>query len=130
MNCKKLVDVTSLIVHAPTLKILYVNCCPSLKEVIISDIENTSVATNRIFPCLAYLSLIHLESLERICRTALPFPSLKKIQVLVCSKLKKLPFNCDSAKSLQVIEGMKEWFEELEWDDPAAEQVFSAKFVR
>lgn len=130
INCENLVEVTSLICHAPILKMLHIESCASLEEVIIGVIENNDVSINRIFTCLACLKLVRLTRLERICKGALPFPSLKEIKVLECYKLKELPLNRNSAKALQLIEGNQEWWEGLDWNDPGSKYVFSTKFVR
>ncbi|PKI67360.1 hypothetical protein CRG98_012230 [Punica granatum] len=130
-HCTGLENVTSLIYHAPFLENLCIERCDSMEEVIVGDIEDNHVTSNRVFPLLASLRLDDLYNLERICRRALPFPALKEIKVRGCFELKELPLNCDSAKnSLQVIEGEQAWWEGLKWDDPASEQVFSTKFVR
>ncbi|OWM82924.1 probable disease resistance protein At5g63020 [Punica granatum] len=129
-HCTGLENVTSLIYHAPFLENLCIERCDSMEEVIVGDIEDNHVTSNRVFPLLASLRLDDLYNLERICRRALPFPALKEIKVRGCFELKELPLNCDSAKnSLQVIEGEQAWWEGLKWDDPASEQVFSTKFV-
>ncbi|XP_031373267.1 probable disease resistance protein At5g63020 isoform X2 [Punica granatum] len=129
-RCKDLENVTSLIYHAPFLENLHIEGCGSMKELIVEDIEDNHVTSNRVFPWLASLRLDYLTNLERICRRTLPFPALKEIIVRECPKLKELPMTRDSAKnSLQVIEGEQEWWEGLKWDDPASKQVFSTKFV-
>lgn len=127
-GCHELVEVTSLIYCSPLLKTLRIFGCDSLKEVIVGDVENIEETNSELFPCLAYLELGRLPSLERICRGALTFPSLKELHVGGCPKLKELPLNSGSAKDLQVIKGMEEWWQGLEWNDPAAKQVFSTKF--
>ncbi|OWM82921.1 probable disease resistance protein At5g63020 [Punica granatum] len=130
-GCGELQDVTSLIYHAPNLESLRISHCQSMSEVIACDIEETDTTNNSIFQCLTFLQLSFLYRLESICMRALPFPSLKQIEVFGCPNLKKLPLDCNSANNtLQTIEGEEEWWEDLEWDDPACEGVFSSKFVR
>lgn len=127
-GCHELVEVTSLIYCSPLLKTLSISGCDSLKEVIVGMVENIEETNSELFLCLARLDLGGLPSLERICRGALTFPSLKELRVCRCPKLKELPLNSGSAKALQVIEGETAWWWRLDWNDPAAKQVFFTKF--
>ncbi|TYH14556.1 hypothetical protein ES288_A06G229600v1 [Gossypium darwinii] len=56
----------------------------------------------------------------------LPFPFLKHFCVWGdCSKLKKLPLNSVSAKGNHItIEGRKDWWEEVEWENEATRDIF------
>lgn len=94
-------------------------------------IEDDQATKNRLFPYLKYLSSVNFSRFLRMYRKALPFLSLKDIEVHKCPELKELPLRSDSAKnSLRIIKGEEEWWDGLQWDDPATNQVFSAKFVR
>lgn len=129
--CKRLKDVTSIIRYAPNLMHLYIHQCTSMQELIVGDIEeDRENNSSRTFSLLTTLYLIQLEKLENICQRKMPFPSLKSISVYDCPSLKKLPFNRNSARrSLKEIQGKKEWWDRLQWDDTATQNVFSLKFV-
>ncbi|XWS11809.1 hypothetical protein CRYUN_Cryun37aG0032700 [Craigia yunnanensis] len=82
------------------------------------------------FPMLQTLLLQFLPELKSIYWDALPFPCLKRIVVMGnCSKLKKIPFNSDTAKGNQIsIIGPRAWYEKVEWEDDATRDVFLPSF--
>ncbi|OWM80016.1 hypothetical protein CDL15_Pgr009994 [Punica granatum] len=86
-SCSKLTDVTILIYHAPILTSLKIDNCPSIRELISGDIEDSHV--EKILSSLIELVLKDLPKLESICSRALPFPSLKSYDVRNCPNLKK-----------------------------------------
>ncbi|OWM66093.1 probable disease resistance protein At1g61300 isoform X1 [Punica granatum] len=129
--CNRLKDVTSIVCYAPNLMHLYIHECPSMQELIVNDTEEDKDHNSRqTFLRLATLYLINLDKLESIGRRKLPFPSLKMVSIYECPSLKKLPFDQESVgNSLKEIQGKKEWWDGLQWDDPATKNVFSLKFV-
>ncbi|KAK3219703.1 hypothetical protein Dsin_013673 [Dipteronia sinensis] len=73
-------DLTSLI-HVPSLLLLVIGECPSLTEVIACDFGSSEIKEAiDIFPNLQDMTLIDLPNLKSICRQAMPFPSLKRIE--------------------------------------------------
>ncbi|KAK4285088.1 hypothetical protein QN277_001831 [Acacia crassicarpa] len=114
--------------YAQLLRRLVVGRCDSIKEaikgkIILEDKKDT------IFPSLEVLSLNELPNLRSIHEGVLSFPSLSSIDVSNCGILKKLPFDSNSAMAkLRLIWGEQEWWDNLEWDDPAAEATFHSKF--
>ncbi|PPD88607.1 hypothetical protein GOBAR_DD14446 [Gossypium barbadense] len=75
---------------------------------------------------LEMLKLCVLPELKSIYWDVLPFPFLKHFCVWGdCSKLKKLPLNSDSAKGNHItIEGRKDWWEEVEWENETTRDIF------
>lgn len=114
-------DVTWL-TYAPSLKTLTLIDCKSMEEVILGDRED-------IFLSLTALHLEDLPCLKSICLHALPFQSLTKVEVQQCPRLEKLPFDSNSAKSLELINGEQSWWNGLKWEDEAIKRVFSSAFV-
>ena len=79
-----------------------------------------------IFSRLVALWLFKFPNLRSIYRWALPFPSLIKIIVSGCPKLRKLPLNSSSAtNTLEIIQGNSRWWEGLEWEDDNLKHTFT-----
>ena len=53
---------------------------------------------------------------------SLKWSSLEKIEISMCEKLKKLPFNNENAINLRCIEAHQTWWSALVWQDDAIEQ--------
>ena len=126
-GCHSLSHVTWLI-NAPNLQTLDIRYCTEFRDCIVLR-EETNIEKMLIFSSLMVLRLARLPSLHRICSHVLPFPSLRKIEVLECHNLSELPFDSNSAKNC-LIHGNEKWWDSLRWEDEATEQVFSSKFVR
>ncbi|KAK1577755.1 hypothetical protein Q3G72_024528 [Acer saccharum] len=117
--------------YTPRLRFLYVIKCMSLEEIIAWDFAGSSEIEEaaEIFSNLEEVSLQFLPKLKSICRRAMPFPSLQDIEVRTCESLRKLPFNAESAKStLKAINGRRDWWDKLEWEDEATNLAFTSKF--
>ncbi|GMH14269.1 hypothetical protein Nepgr_016110 [Nepenthes gracilis] len=87
-RCANLVNLNFLI-HAPSIQMLWVSLCPSLK-VIIGRVEGGDSST---FSNLRKLRLDNLPKLYSIYPGALPFPSLEAVYLIECPSLKVLPFD-------------------------------------
>ncbi|KAK4252829.1 hypothetical protein QN277_010976 [Acacia crassicarpa] len=125
VGCNSLTHITWL-KYAPFLQLLVIRDCDSMEQVIKED-EN--VDSSSIFSSLVNLSLYWMPKLESIHKTALSFPSLKAIRIYRCSNLKKLSLHSNSTKhKLTLISGEEDWWNNLEWDDPAAKYHFQSKF--
>ncbi|OMO54373.1 Disease resistance protein [Corchorus capsularis] len=135
VGCPKLREMTWLIV-APTLTWLLVTGCSKMVEIMserklseIVGVEGISYSTP--FAKLRSLYLRDLPELKSIYWDALPFPCLTEINIINCSKLKKLPLNLERAMGKQIkIEGNQEWLEEVEWEDEATRNAFLPSFKR
>lgn len=120
--------------HAPTLRSLWIDNCPVLREIIAADVHSSSEIEEQqhtdLFPKLESMTLVALENLRSIFRGILSFPSLQNLEVTNCTSLMKIPFDSNSAKhSLNAIKGSRTWWDALEWDDGAAKQALASKFV-
>ncbi|KAK4285089.1 hypothetical protein QN277_001832 [Acacia crassicarpa] len=114
--------------YAPLLRRLVVENCMSIEEVIKGEIILKD-EKDTIFPSLEVLVLQILPKLRSIHERVLSFPSLRSIYVSHCKNLKKLPFDSHLAKAkLRHIWGDQEWWDNLEWDDPATKVIFHSKF--
>ncbi|GAY67119.1 hypothetical protein CUMW_254050 [Citrus unshiu] len=103
-------------------------CVDKLRDV--SDISEIIGSEHNFFTQLESLGILYGPDLKSIYPNPLHFPKLKKIGVYGCPKLKKLPINSSSVKERRVvIEGLKEWWEELQWEDQATQNAFSSVFL-
>ncbi|XP_054791653.1 probable disease resistance protein At5g63020 [Prosopis cineraria] len=118
--------------HAPLLQELVILGCESMEQVIKEKEEATEdedIVDSSLFLSLVTLELSFLPKLKSIHKATLPFPSLKSITIYDCPELKKLPLDSNSAKlKLTLIQGPENWWNNLEWDDHAAKQIFQSKF--
>ncbi|XP_010268342.1 PREDICTED: probable disease resistance protein At1g61300 [Nelumbo nucifera] len=123
-NCMVLEDLTWLR-HTHKLERLWLLKLPRLKKII--NAEEILIP----FSNLEFLYLWDLPALEDIYPGALPLPCLMEIHMVECPKLKKLPFGSNSANNsnLRKIEGRKEWWEALEWDDESSKSIFQQYFT-
>ena len=128
-GCRSFSDVRWLI-YARRLQTLELVFCESLGEIIGDELGVGEIEENmEIFSRLLVLRLVSLPTLKRICRHALPFPFLIKIEVQDCPLFKKLPFDSNSVRNnLKLISGEESWWESLHWDDEAIKLFFSSKF--
>lgn len=111
---------------APSLQLLRLYNCPSLEEVIGEEFGH---AVN-VFSSLEIVDLDSLPKLRSICSQVLRFPCLKEICVADCPRLLKLPFDSSSARnSLKHINGQKNWWRNLKWEDEATRDLFRSKYV-
>ncbi|CAL9010467.1 unnamed protein product [Prunus brigantina] len=108
------------LVFAPNLINLTVYDCSKMTRILgLNTMETTPFAK------LTVLFLISLPQLWRICENPLPVPFLKKIIIVRCPVLTRLPLNSTSAQTSNlIIEGQEEWWNGLEWEDQAARNAF------
>ncbi|KAJ9692582.1 hypothetical protein PVL29_011573 [Vitis rotundifolia] len=131
-RCLGLKDLTWL-VFVPNLKILKIDDCDQMQEVIGTRKSDESAENGENlgpFAKLQVLHLVDLPQLKSIFWKALPFIYLNTIHVDSCPFLKKLPLNANSAKGHRiVISGQTEWWNEQEWEDEATHNAFLPCFV-
>ncbi|KAG4160745.1 hypothetical protein ERO13_D01G017300v2 [Gossypium hirsutum] len=130
-ECNHLRDV-SWVTFAPHLEELWIAECNGLKE-IISEEKLGEVAELKgnlnLFSKLEILILNRLPKLKTIYHHALPFPHLKKVYIIGCPMLKKLPLNSNSAKGHRhIIEGEEGWWKDVEWEDESTKIAFLPTF--
>ncbi|KAI3941743.1 hypothetical protein MKW92_021600 [Papaver armeniacum] len=126
--CPKLKDVTWLI-YAQNLETLDLEYLDGLEE-IISEGLAAKEKSKTTFSRLNSLSFISIPKLKRICNHNVEFLCLDHIEVNRCPELKKLPFNTNSviSRTLGKIEGEKQWWESLEWEDEATKSNLAPYF--
>ncbi|KAH9714659.1 putative disease resistance protein [Citrus sinensis] len=118
INCS-IKDLTC-IVYIPRLRFLFAKDCPSLEEIIASDLRFEPSEENlSMFLHLRQAYFFKLPNLKNICHKAMAFPSLERIYVHGCPSLRKLPLSLEK----------EEWWNQLEWDDEATKHVFSSKLI-
>ncbi|XVF11269.1 hypothetical protein REPUB_Repub08aG0012300 [Reevesia pubescens] len=132
-RCLQLRDITWLIL-APNLSLITVLSCHKMEEIInerkLSQVAEV-VETSSLFAKLVDLYLGDMPELKSIYWDALPFSCLKVICVDKCPKLKRLPLNSNSAKENKIrIQGVEEWWKELEWEDESTLNAFLPCFER
>ncbi|WCJ40491.1 Disease resistance protein (CC-NBS-LRR class) family [Euphorbia peplus] len=130
-KCLNLEELTWIIL-AQNLAILRVKSCQQIQELVSSrrmgelfeEEENLKAFTK-----LEILSLDGLPELESIYWRALAFQSLKRIEIISCPLLKKLPLNSSISKADEVvIEAEEEWWTNVEWEDEASKNTFLSCF--
>ncbi|THG14084.1 disease resistance protein RPS2 [Camellia sinensis] len=109
----------SWISELPKLEMIYLFYCHEMEEVIGTEdevVEEGSVA----FPYLRITSIRDLPLLRSISQRAMDLPSLVRVAVIDCPKLKKLPLKASNIPTLWTVYGDKEWWDNLDWDEDAA----------
>ena len=122
-RCPELKKIFSngMIQQLPQLQHLRVEECGQIEEIIMES-ENIGLEANAL-PSLKTLVLLNLPELTSIwIDDSLEWPSLQRIKVSTCDKLKRLPFNNANATKLRFIEGHESWWGELVWKDEAIKQ--------
>ncbi|CDY31091.1 BnaA08g26410D [Brassica napus] len=124
-NLKGLGDLSWLI-FAPNLAIVFLEGpSPELQEIIsrekVCGILNKGSSIVP-FRKLHTIYLEDLEELKSIYWERLEWPSLKRMEIKYCPKLKKLPLSKERAYYFDLHEYNEEWFETLEWEDEATEE--------
>ncbi|KAL3532645.1 hypothetical protein ACH5RR_006166 [Cinchona calisaya] len=125
--CDKLKNV-SWILQLPKLEMIYLFYCSEMEEVISGDQVEDEDYLNA-FPCLRIMSIRKLPKLSCISKESMTFPSLKKIAVIDCPKLKKLPLKAHNVAELPTIYCYKEWWDALEWADADTKSTFLPHFI-
>ncbi|WCJ40587.1 Disease resistance protein (CC-NBS-LRR class) family [Euphorbia peplus] len=106
--------------RAPNLAVLRVAVCEKMVE--ISD-------NAMPFAKLEVLELEGLPQLESICYKVSSLPAIKRIRVLDCPLLKKVPLNPDILKVRKiVIEAEDQWWKDLELKDQSNKEAFQSCF--
>ncbi|KAH7674447.1 disease resistance protein RPS2 protein [Dioscorea alata] len=115
-NCHSL---TSLCwtAHLPHLKILFIRSCDKLMSIIKTGDDATKVIEKEgnLFKSLRYLSLESNPNLVYIYEGELSLPSIEKISLSSCYKLRKLPLGLDSAKNLKSIWVTSDMWDNMDW---------------
>ncbi|KAI4308357.1 hypothetical protein L6164_031440 [Bauhinia variegata] len=128
LNCHYITHLTWL-KYAPALDFLMLINCLALEEIINGPLEGQYLSQSDPLSRLRSVIFLELPKLRSIHRRALPFPSLRIMTIQYCPKLRRLPFDQNSAKdSLEEIAGERSWWNNLEWENPALKDTFLPKF--
>ncbi|XP_058106547.1 disease resistance protein At4g27190-like [Magnolia sinica] len=122
-HCEKLRSLfsSSMVEQLHQLEKLMIKKCIQMKEIIEGD-----KLPHNSFPKLRILELDDLPELESIFSQRFMFISLEDMKVISCPKLKKLPLFCSSIHEIKgKIEGEREWWEGLEWEDEKAKSLYT-----
>ncbi|KAJ9671353.1 hypothetical protein PVL29_025175 [Vitis rotundifolia] len=130
------------------LQTIYVGKCKQMEDIIAAtEVEEEGEEIDEMndlllyFPNLKRLELVMLPELKSIWKGTMTRDSLKRLVVLECPKLSRLPLSVHitdgdeerraSASPLKEIVGEENWWEGLEWDThPHAQSVFQPLFRR
>ncbi|XP_058199778.1 disease resistance protein SUMM2-like isoform X2 [Rhododendron vialii] len=108
---------------------LYVSNCGGLEGMIPED----EVVEHEALPKLRTLGLQVLPEFVSIFKgVPMRWQSLEKVRIRKCPKLRKLPFDSNSAPNLKKILGdgnYQEWWDALEWDNDATKLQFQPFLV-
>ncbi|XP_058106039.1 probable disease resistance protein At4g27220 [Magnolia sinica] len=122
-ECEKLRSLfsSSMVEQLHQLEELTIMKCFQMKEIIAVD-----KLPHNSFPKLRVLRLVYLRELESICSQRFMFISLEEMKVISCPMLKKLPLFSSSIHEIKGnIEGEREWWEGLEWEDEKAKSLYT-----
>ncbi|XP_065868812.1 disease resistance protein RPS5-like [Euphorbia lathyris] len=126
-QCSNLRELTWVIL-APNLIVLRVGNCGKIEEIISIAELGKLLKGGENFEAFAKLETLALESLPKVKSIywkALPFKHLKKIEIIDCLLLRKLPFSSDSADPNKlVIESEEDWWKDIEWEDDSTKTTF------
>ncbi|KAF3602473.1 hypothetical protein F2Q69_00036757 [Brassica cretica] len=128
LDCKCVKELT-LLMFAPNLRVLSVQFAKKL-DVINKEKSRHGGEKSGIVPFrrLEFLLLGDLPELKNIYWNPLPFPCLKRIDIIRCPNLKKLPLDSQSGKhggnGVIIRYTVKEWIETVEWIDEATKTRF------
>ncbi|PWA93457.1 NB-ARC domains-containing protein [Artemisia annua] len=120
-NCPMLTWVCTygVILQLPEIRHLEVERCPEIKEIF----NGSTNIVSPILPNLKKLILVDMPQLRSILvSNSFEWPSLERLKILGCPKLKRLPFQKDGAVKLTSIEAEKSWWEALENDQEVTDQ--------
>ena len=121
------------LIHAPKLQYLQIEHSGIIEKVIEDErSEGSEIESGlRVFSRLVCLTLNNLPKLESIYEHPLPFPSLRRITVWGCPRLKKLPFDSSicMSKKLENFNGRQEWWDCLEWNDQTLKHNLTPYFI-
>ncbi|XP_058105858.1 disease resistance protein RPS2-like [Magnolia sinica] len=114
--------------HLQCLEQIDIAECSEMEEVIqggekamVEEEGYNSINNNTILlPNLRSFHLVDLGKLKSICKEVIICPSLNRIVIQGCPRLKKIPLSLGNSTSVKEgeIEGSKEWWDALAWDDP------------
>ena len=106
LNCPKLEKLPFELTSATCLETLFLKECTKIVEILpieASQMTNVQGQKDSIFYSLTNIALENMQDLKSICEQPLLFPSLKRVQVLNCPNLEKLPFELTSATCLKTL---------------------------
>ncbi|XP_058105897.1 disease resistance protein RFL1-like [Magnolia sinica] len=129
-ECQVLENLMSLELfqHLQCLEHINIGECSEMEEVIKGGeeamVEEEGYNNNNNnpipLPKLEELYLMNLGKLKSICKQVIICPSLNRIIIVGCPRLKKIPLSLGNSTSFAHVEikGSKELWDALEWDDP------------
>ncbi|KAH0942948.1 hypothetical protein HID58_002585, partial [Brassica napus] len=128
LDCKCVKELT-LLMFAPNLRDLSVKSAKKLEDVINKEKSRHGEKSGIVpFRRLEFLLLGDLPELKNIYWNSLPFPCLKRMDIIRCPNLKKLPLDSQSGKhggnGVIIRYTVKEWIETVEWIDEATKTRF------
>ena len=105
-NCPKLEKLPFELNSAPCLETLVLKECTKMVEILAveaSEMINVHGKKDSIFSSLKTITLENMKNLKIICEQPLLFPSLKKMYMINCPEIEKLPFELNSAPCLEIL---------------------------
>lgn len=121
LSCKHIKDLTWLI-YAANLEALSITVSPKMEELISQ--EKAAGVGAEPFRRLQVLDLRYLDELKSIYFNPLSFPSLHKVHITHCPKLRKLPLDSTSVTKIDdlIIEMDDGWSDRIVWENGAEDR--------
>lgn len=118
----------SWIVRLPMLETVYLFYCREMEDVVMEEevVEEDFV---NAFSKLRIISIRDAPKLMSICSKAMVFPCLKRIAVIDCPNLRKLPLKAHDVSEMPTVYCSKEWWGNLVWEDTHTKATFFPYFM-
>ncbi|XVF65781.1 hypothetical protein PTKIN_Ptkin09bG0277900 [Pterospermum kingtungense] len=115
----------SMLRFISNLEELVVNDCTAIEKIIVDD--TTTEQSHISFSNFKRLTLHYLPALDNIWEGA--WPLVEYIHVYSCPDLKKINLDLELKHTLKEIKGEKNWWDALEWKEPALRSHFEELFA-
>ncbi|KAF3773696.1 putative disease resistance protein [Nymphaea thermarum] len=102
-----------------------VSNCPEMENVIEGQVGDE----DEVFPKLTSFSIYNLQNLTTIYNGVLKLKALASIEVSKCPLLKKLPLDAQNCKRIKSVQGEKEWWDGLAWQEESTKAALQKYFI-
>ncbi|KAF3775735.1 Disease resistance protein [Nymphaea thermarum] len=102
-----------------------VSNCPEVENVIEGQVGDE----DEVFPKLISFSIQNLQKLTTIYDGVLKLKALASVEVSKCLLLKKLPIDAQNCGKMRSIQGEKEWWEGLVWQEESTKASFQKYLI-
>ncbi|KAF3772700.1 Disease resistance protein [Nymphaea thermarum] len=102
-----------------------VSNCPEVENVIDGQVGDE----DEVFPKLTSFGIHNLQKLTTIYEGVLKLKALASVEVSKCPLLKKLPLDAQNCGKMRIVQGEKEWWEGLVWQEESTKAAFQKYLI-